>query len=388
VFVPVTDHVDAFLAGAAAAAGPASGPLRDRLRDHLRRAGGVAVPTDEWGPGALPPHLTMTFRVVGANRRTLAEGKDLDELRARLGVRLRDALAEAAPSIERTGLRSWTIGTLPKVVEAERGGQRLRGHPALVDEGDTVAVKLMASEHEQADAHWSGTRRLLALVLPSPIRSLLGRLTNEAKLGLLSMGYADAGGFLEDCTNAALEHLLADAGGPVWDEAAFEALQASVRARWASTVSAAVADATRVGSAVRAVRGRLARLTQPVLAPSVADIEHQLANLVYPGFVTATGLAQLAELPRYVQAVERRLDKLPADPHRDLERARRVQALERDFDAVLDLLGAGAGHAPEVIEVHWMLEELRVSLFAQQLGTPYPVSEKRARSAIEALRAG
>jgi ATP-dependent helicase HrpA len=233
---------------------------------------------------------------------------------------------------------------------------------------------------------WTGTRRLLALVLPSPIRSLLGRLTNQAKLGLLSMGYPDANAFLEDCTNAALEHLLAEAGGAVWDEAGFEALVATVRARWAPTVSAAVADATRVGASVRDVRGRLARLTQPPLAASVADVEHQLANLVYPGFVTATGLTQLAELPRYLQAVERRVDKLPADPHRDLERARRVQALERDFDAALDLLGPAASHAPEVIEVHWMLEELRVSLFAQQLGTPYPVSEKRARAAIEALR--
>jgi ATP-dependent helicase HrpA len=190
------------------------------------------------------------------------------------------------------------------------------------------------------------------------------------------------GELLEDCLSCAVDALLARAGGPVWDGAGFAALRDKVRADLHDTVLEVVDQVQRVLSLAYGIRQRLERAASPALQPAVEDMRAQLDGLVHAGFVTATGRERLPDLLRYLRAVEHRLDRLPGNVHRDLELTDGVQALEDALDERLQALPNGAP-VPGVLEdVRWMIEELRVSVFAQQLGTRYPVSEKRVRRAL------
>lgn len=184
---------------------------------------------------------------------------------------------------------------------------------------------------------------------------------------------------------------MAGAGGPVWDEAGFERLRDHVRASLFETTEEVVSRVERVLAAWHAAQNRLGALGGGV-ADLRADIADQLDGLVHDGFVTETGYDRLPDVHRYLRAVERRLDKLPDDPHRDREWMHRVHDVEDEYRDLLDRLKPAERDAKAVRDVRWMIEELRVSFFAQQLGTPTPVSEKRIRKAMQqvesAARAG
>jgi ATP-dependent helicase HrpA len=189
----------------------------------------------------------------------------------------------------------------------------------------------------------------------------------------------------EDCLACAVDALMAGAGGPAWDEKGFAALASHVRERLAGTVVDVVRMVARIlaeaPSVCRAVEcsSSLARL------PSLTDVREQLAGLVHAGFVTQTGWARLPDVLRYLRAITRRLDKLPEDPVRDRDRMGAVQRLAQEYRDAVERLPAARRDDEDVRAVRWMLEELRVSLFAQGLGTAHPVSEKRIRKAIAAL---
>jgi ATP-dependent helicase HrpA len=362
---------------------PADGPLLEALAADLTREGPVEVTAGDFDLGRVPDHLRMTFRVVDkparGPARVVGEGKDLDELKARLAPRMRAALAAAAPGLERDRVTAWDLGTLPGVVEERRGGRVVKGFPALVDEGGRVALRVLESEAEQADAMWAGTRRLLLETIPSPVRYVLGRQTNQAKLTLSRYRHGSATELFQDCLAAAADDLMAANGGPAWDAEGFRRLHDAVRAGLAETTLAVVEGVERCLAAAGEVEGRLAGLTNPAFGPAVRDLRVQLDDLVYPGWVTATGRRRLPDVHRYLRAMVQRLDRLPTDLARDAERMQSVAHVTEAWHRVLDQ-GVPAG------ELRWMLEELRVSYFAQALGTPYPVSEKRVLRAIDQLR--
>jgi ATP-dependent helicase HrpA len=374
---PAPDHAARFLERN----GPAGGPLLDTLARFLSTTVGEAIPPTSFQLDRVPDHLRITFRVISRLGRPLAWSKDLDALRAHLRSKLQPAIRDAAQSVEREGLTAWTIGTLPRSVTTETGGYRGTAYPALVDEDGTVAVRTFADPVEQRRAMWAGTRRLLLLTAGSPVPALQRLLRNETKLALASSPYATYEQLLEDCATAALDHVLAEAGGPVWDEAAYADLHRTVRDELVDTAVRLAVLAGKVLAEARRIEQRLDGLTAEVLQPSLTDIHVQLARLVHAGFVTAAGAARLAELPRYLQAISHRLDKLVKDPHRDRSLLLRVQRVE---DAVAVVRGAAPD--AEVARVRWMVEELRVSLFAQALGTPGPVSEQRILKEVERLR--
>src|SRR5690606_17787482 len=174
----------------------------------------------------IPDHLRITYRVIDERRRTLAEDKDLDALKRRLAPRLRQTLSEAGDDLERTGLRTWSIGTLPKVFQQGR----MKGYPALVDARDSVSVKIFETEAEQRRSHWTGTRRLLLLNVTNPARALLSTLSNQAKLALSRSPHGGAVALFDDVVNAAADKLVHDMGGPAWDAAGFDRLYQHVRA--------------------------------------------------------------------------------------------------------------------------------------------------------------
>ncbi|MFD2396338.1 ATP-dependent RNA helicase HrpA [Prauserella oleivorans] len=379
-FVPAPDTARAVLS----AAGPADGPLLDVLARELERLRGVAVPPDAWRLESVPDHLRMTFRVVDEKRRTLAESKDLEPLRERLGDRLRETISAAADDVERTGLRTPSFGELPKVFQATRRGHDVKAYPALVDEGDSVAVRMLDTPGQQRKAMWEGTRRLVRLNVPSPVKYLNRNLSNTAKLVLTRNPHGSVAALLEDCVDCAVDKLVAEAGGPAWDDARFASLLEAVRGRLNPTVLSVLREVENVLQAAHDVESRLADTNGPVLQESLADIRAQLTDLVHAGFVTETGYDRLPDLVRYVRAIERRLEKLPADPARDVERLREIAWLREEYQAALDAVPPHTAPSPELVEIRWMIEELRVSFFAQTLRTAYPVSVKRVLKALDA----
>jgi ATP-dependent helicase HrpA len=364
---------------------PDDGPLLEVLARELERAGPVEVPPDAFDLAKVPDHLRMTFRVVEQRgrgpARVVGEDKDLEELKARLAPRMRAAIAAAAPGLERDRLTTWDLGSLPRVVEQRRGGRVVKGFPALVDEGDAVAVRLLETETEQAEAMWAGTRRLLLQAIPSPVKFVLGRQNNQAKLTLSRYRHGSATELFQDCLAAAADDLMAAHGGPVWDTDGFRRLLDAVRGELADATLDVVTGVERVLAVAGEVEGRMAELTNPAFGPALDDLRAQLDDLVYPGWVTASGRRRLPDVHRYLRAILQRLDRLPSDLARDAERMESVAHVTDAWHRVLDRRPA----ATALAEVRWMLEELRVSYFAQALGTPYPVSEKRVLRAIDLL---
>jgi ATP-dependent helicase HrpA len=379
--VPVPDIAKAVLARMT----PRAEPLLRALERELGRLGNVTVPRAAWQLERVPDHLTITFRVVDDQSRTLAAGKDLEALKLQLRGTLQATLSAGAGGIERTGLRTWSVGTLPQTVQQRRAGHVVTAYPALVDEGDSAAVRVLESEAEQRRAMWQGTRRLLLLSMPSPVKLIQGRLTNEAKLALGRHPHRSVTDLLDDCVTCAADKLLTGAGGPAWDDAGFAALRDTVRGALHDAALDVVAQVQRILAAASRIEARLESMANPAYEPALADVRAQLSGLVYPGFVTATGWQRLADLLRYLHAIERRLDKLPGNARRDGELMRTVQALAQSYQRLLEGTPPSGPAADALTEIRWMIEELRVSSFAQTLGTPYPVSEKRILQAMSQL---
>jgi ATP-dependent helicase HrpA len=360
--------------------GTPHGSLLDALGDELGRRAGLVIPRDAFDLSRLPAHLRMSYRVLDGDR-VLASGKDLDALRQQLAPRLRATLSQAARGLTRTGLRRWDIGTLPQVFES---GQ-VRAYPALEDAGDSVNVTLFETPAQARAAMRRGTRRLILLQVASGVRAVAADLPVATKLALSRHPYASAGALLDDCAACAADQVIDQAGGPARDAAGFARLLEAARASLAPDAAAVVAVVARVLAEAHEVEVALDRASSAALAPVVADLRAQLGGLIYRGFVADTGAARLTDLVRYLRAMSRRLDRAPGELGRDAERMAIVHGVSEDYRAALTRLPEAERDGPAAREVRWMIEELRVSLFAQTLGTRGPVSERRILAALDRL---
>jgi ATP-dependent helicase HrpA len=380
--VPVADAARRVLA----TLDPGGGRLIDGLAAGLGREAGLPITAGDLRVEDLPDHLRITFSVDDEQGRPLAHGKDLGALQARLRPRTRAAIARAAPTAERTGLTAWgDLGELPREVASISGGHTVRAYPALVDEGATVGVRVLTSPAAQARAMHGGTRRLLQLTVASPRKAMERAVTNDVKLALARLGRGSVADLLDECVAATIDVLVTEHGGPAWDVDAFASLAGAVRDGLVDRAPAVVADATRAVVAAAAVQSRLAGLTTPALQPAVADARSQVSRLVGPGALLAAGVDRLGDLRRYLRGLERRLERLPADPGRDRKAMAVVHTLEDAYATALAAVAPDRRDARHD-DVLWTLEELRVSLFAQNVGTARPVSEQRVRREIDALR--
>jgi ATP-dependent helicase HrpA len=387
-YVPAPNYAKAFLARAV----PLQEPLPVTLARELKRMVGVPVTADDFDLSRVPDHLKITFRIVDERRKKLAEDKDLEALRVQLKPKARQALSKAAASsspsgesLERTGLTDWTIGTLSKVFETRRAGQPVKAFPALVDEGGSVAVRLFDTEAEQAQAMWSGTRRLIMLNIPvNPAKFASDKLTNQQKLALSRNPHGSVQALFEDCALAAADRLIAEHGGPAWDEESFRKLFDKVRADLVDLTVRTIDQVQQILAAWQACERRLKATNSLVLINNVQDVREQLAALVPAGFVTRTGLRRLPDLMRYLVAVDRRLQQMPTAVQRDTTRMEKVHEMQDEYAWLLEQLPQGRPVPQEVLDIRWMIEELRVSYFAHALGTAYPVSDKRIVKAIDA----
>jgi ATP-dependent helicase HrpA len=389
-YVPAPNYAQKFLERAV----PLQEPIHFTLARELQKMVGVPVSPADFDLSRIPDHLRITFRIVDERRKKLAEDKDLEALRLQLRPKARQALSKAAAAtaersggetIERTGLTDWTIGTLTKVFETKRAGQPVKAYPALVDKGASVSVQLFDTEAEQRQAMWAGTRRLILLNIPvNPAKFASDKLTNQQKLALSSNPHGSVQALFDDCAMAATDKLIADHGGPAWDEESFRKLYDKVRADLVDATVRTVNQVQQVLAAWQACERRLKSTKSPVLLPNLADVRKQLDALMPAGFVTRTGLGRLPHLMRYLVAADRRLQQMPTGAQRDTARMEKVHEMQDEYAWLLEQLPQGRPVPAEVREIRWMIEELRVSYFAHALGTAYPVSDKRIVKAIDA----
>ncbi|MBF4333983.1 ATP-dependent RNA helicase HrpA [Vibrio anguillarum] len=380
-FVPAPNYADAFLARVT----PMELPLLDAMEKELRRMTGVEVKREDWKLEQVPDHLKITFRAVDHKNRKLNEHKDLYQLKESLKEKVQETLSQVADDdIEQQGLHTWSFGELPKVYQQKRGGFEVKAYPALVDSKESVEIKLFETEQEQLNAMKAGQRRLILLNVPSPIKYLHTNLPNKSKLGLYFNPYGKVLDLIDDCIACGIDKLIEQQGGLVWEPEQFEALKEFVRAELGDTVVDIAQQVETILTTAFNINKKLKGKIDFTMAFALSDIKAQIEGLIFKGFATECGWKRLPDILRYMRAIERRMEKLPIDPNKDRLHMLKIEAVTNDYKVLLNKIPRGAEVPENVKEIRWMIEELRVSLFAQQLGTPYPVSDKRIKNAIDA----
>ncbi|AKU63528.1 ATP-dependent helicase HrpA [Aggregatibacter aphrophilus] len=378
-FVPAPNYAQAFLGRAT----PLEKPLLDTLIYELRRMTGVTVEAEHWHWEQIPSHLKMTFRVVDENGKKIAESMNLDELKFSLKDRVQESISAVADDgIEQSGLHIWSFAELPQCYEQKQRGFSVKAFPAIVDEKDAVGIKLFETEFEQAVAMQQGLRRLLLLNVPSPIKYLHEKLPNKAKLGLYFTPFGRVLDLIDDCIACAVDKLIADFGGFVWNEEGFDKLRDFVRENVNEVTVDIAQKVEQILTLTHQLNQRLKGKMDFTMAFALSDMKSQISGLIYQGFVQKSGYARLPDLLRYLQAIDKRMDKLAQDVNRDRATMLRVEQVQQAYQQLLAKLPKSKPISDEVAEIRYMIEELRVSLFAQQLGTKYQVSEKRVLNLI------
>lgn len=443
-FVPAPDVARAACAALEEDYSPATDELLPSLALVLRRLRGVVVEPEAFNWDAVPEHLKMGFQVRNARNKILGEGKDLRALQQQLHKEIRSALADSlgasdeamakmvalaqggsgnsggsgnasgpAASAKKgakspakgtqaetgasggvrevTGLTAFPAdmfpdGAIPRKVQRVIATQAVNGYPALVDEGSSVGLRIFPTEAEQLHAQRRGIIRLLQLQVPSPVRYVSEHLSHKEKIVFTQNPHGSIDELIRDCTVAALDHLVPHT--PIFTQTEYSELYEHVRAELIETVFDVTKLVAEILSEATALKKAIKKATSLTTMHAVSDVKGQMENLVYPGFVAQTGYDQLVHIPRYLKAAQVRLTKLGPNLHRDNQLMLTVQDLEDSYDNAVKSLPAGTIVPDALRRVNWMIEELRVSFFAQELGTAYTVSEKRiAKAQREALDA-
>ncbi|BDZ44743.1 hypothetical protein GCM10025866_06520 [Naasia aerilata] len=389
---------------------PTEEPITAALASAIRRANGTPVTADDFDPERLPGHLRPNFAVLDERGRRLGVGKDLAGLQTRHATQARESVSklfggasgsagsrrgggngsprpgrpDERPPLERTGLTTWDFDDLPRELDVRRGGSRVRAYPALVDTGAAVDIRLFGTPAEQASAHRNGVRRLLQLATPSPVSYLNEHLTGAEKVALATSPYPNVRALFDDALTAVIDARLRTHAPDalLWTRGAFEEVRADVSAHVVDDLFGAVALAARVLTASREADAAIRAATSLALLPALTDARGQLDALVYPGFVSATGLEQLRRVPVYLAGIAFRVGKLAENPGRDRVWQNEVQTATERYVSAGGTLPLPADADPRLARVRWMLEELRLSLFAQQLGAAGPVSLQRIARAL------
>ncbi len=381
-FVPAPDFAHACLGRL----GPPDGPLTLALSRVLRAITGTEIPADAWRPETLEPHLQLRYRVVDRKNQTLATGRDLAELRDRLSGRARESFAAQRPrGFERQGLMDWDFGELPDHVGFEQHGAQLRGYPALVDRIDHVDLTLADSPAKARQIHRAGLRRLFMLRAREPVKYLYRNLPGIQTLCLQYNPVDRCDALKDDLAFAGVERVFMAEPWPR-DREGFEARLEAGRGELVSETQALCELSARILGPYQRIRARLKGNLPLSWIEAAADIRDQLDHLVRPHFVRETPRPWMEQIPRYLAAIEKRLERLDHAPDKDRRMRVDVEPLWEDCKARL----VAAGDAPSEALVHyrWLIEELRVGLFAQELGTIEKASVKRVEEARKALDKG
>jgi ATP-dependent helicase HrpA len=377
-FVPAPDKARDFLA----ATPPGEEPLLDALERWARSTTGVFVPRDAWDWSKVPSHLQPTYRVLDDEGDEQARGKDLDALKAPLEAQFDAALAAVAgeSGYGATGQTDWTFGSLPTEIVQRRAGHEVLAFPALIDEGTTVGLGVFGSAEEAGARHRHGVRRLLVRQLPFAADPT-GRLDTTQRLGLAGSPYPSVGDLLDDVRAAVLSDVV-DAHPPVRTPEEYAALVAAGRDALASRADQVLIDVLRVLADWRETDRALSGRAELATLPALQDMREQLARLVGPGFLAEAGADRLRRFPTYLLAIRRRREQLADQVARDRQLMDQVRPLDEAYLHHMAALQSGRPPGEALRRARWMLEEYRVSLFAQQLGTDGHVSDQRIRKVL------
>jgi ATP-dependent helicase HrpA len=366
--------------------------LTEFLAGRIRAMTHTAVSASDFDETRLAAHLRMNFTAIDERGRPVASSRSLTALQHSLGERSRRSVAKAtavaAPisNLERSGLTSWDFDALPAKLETRIPSGTITGYPALVDEGTSVAIRIFGTAAEQQREHSRGVRRLIALTVPSPLGYVQEHLTGAEKLHLATSPYRSTAALFDDALLATIDSLVdaATADRSPTTRGSYEVLRAEVNAALVDGLFATVALAARVLGDVRNADRSIAGAASLSLMSPLSDARSQLDALVHPGFLRITGVVQLRRVPIYLAGIVHRVGKLAENPGRDrvwLTEVEQATALYREAGGTLPLT---ATTPPSLVAVRWMLEELRLSLFAQQLGAAGAVSLQRIRKALGA----
>ncbi|MDE1941793.1 MAG: ATP-dependent RNA helicase HrpA [Betaproteobacteria bacterium] len=381
--VPLPAFITAFLERYT----PASGSLTACLSDFIRLRTGTELQASDWAPA--PDHLLMNLSLLDDRGQEVASGRNLEALRNAWGQEARQALrAPQASGIERSGITRWDFGDLPSSVQVQSRGVSLPGFPALMDEGTQVSIRLMATDEEARQTSRHGLMRLMLLEWQPQLKAIgrsISGLTN------LTLGYAllpsdapqeaAAEALKQELIERALDELLPDDAGTLRTQAAYETLRDQVRPRLSPKIQEVATIAGQILEAYRELRSALERTAQPRLQAALGDIHAHLDALLRRGTLRETALTQLRHFPRYLKAALLRLQKLPQDPAGDAAKSATLKPFESAWSTRMKRYGP----SPALESFRWMMEELRVSLFAQTLRTPMPVSAVRLQKQWEML---
>ena len=358
--------------------------LVEFLARQIRSLTYTPVDVEDFELDRLPDHLRVTFAVIDDRGQVAARSKDLSGLRLKLQRRTRESVAAAtvaprAPAarneLERSGLTTWDFDALPRTVDTKHSGGVVRAYPALVESGKAVDIRLLSTEADQTRAQRAGVRRLLQLAIPSPTAYVQQHLTAAEKLILATSPYRSNAELFDDCLAACIDAVVDTS--TIFTRTDFEAARAAVNSGLVDAMFQAVSDVSRVLVAARDADRAISAASSVALMAPLADARAQLGALVHPGFVSRTGLVQLRRVPVYLQGIVHRVTKLAENVGRDRTWSMDVtEATQRYTTAGGDL---PLQHEPPAHLRHarWMLEELRLSLFAQHLPTAEPVSLQR-----------
>jgi ATP-dependent helicase HrpA len=381
--VPAADWARRLLE--AAPTDPASAALDDGpslteyLAQEIARLTYATVSASDFDLGRVPAHLRVTFAVIDERGKKVGANKSLRSLQASLKPVARESVARAVErpteTLERSGITNWDFGELDRSRDTTHGGNTIRAYPALIDDGDSVSLRLMSTPHDQTIAHQNGVRRLLLLAIPSPLGYINEHLTGNEKLVLAQSPYRSTNALFDDCLRACVDFVMGDR--EIFSPREFESLRNEISAGLVDSLFSTVSLVASIVSGTRLADKAIRAATSMHLISPLGDAREQLDSLVYPGFVSATGIAQLRRVPVYLKGIEHRVTKLTENPGKDRGWMSEVELATRRYTDAGGTLPLEPHPEPQIARARWMLEELRLSLFAQHLGTAESVSVQR-----------
>ena len=384
--VPAPNYAEAFLERIKTT----DQPILESLENEFRKMTGVKITSEDWQLDQVPDYLKMTFSIINSNNEEIASGKDLVLLKEQLKNEVQKALSTLTTkkivSIEQSNITDWNFGTLPTTYEEKQKNYTVKAYPALIDHQDSVSIELVDNQEEQQKLNKLGLRRLLMLNIPSPIKYLHKKLPNKSKLGLYFNSFGTVLMLIDDCIACAVDELIDKYNQNIQNQVQYQKLLDYTKMNINETVIDIAKQVETILTLHYNINKKLKGRVDLSLAFALSDIKRQLSNLVYKGFVADSGYKRLADVYRYLLAIEKRIEKLMGNVTKDRQSMNIIEEVENQYEKWVNSLPQIVRSKDSVINIRWMIEELRVNLFAQQLGTPYPISPKRVKQQIELVK--
>jgi ATP-dependent helicase HrpA len=381
VCVPVPEFVTGFLEKNKAG----EGAIKPTLAAYIQRETTLKISAEDW-TDETPPHLLMNFSVIDDAGRELAMGRDWNALKKQLGSAAQLTFRNASPDIEKTGLKQWDFGDLPQTLSFERDGLKVTGYPALEDEVDTVSVKLFDTEREAEQSHRKGVCRLMRFELKEQIKQLEKSLPNFNQYALVLRNVMSPDDLRDDMITAIADRAFIGEDDLPRTNADFMKLKQRARTRLPAVTEAVARQAQAIATEYQLLTQKQGQMAATVNRLK-RDLEQQISLLVYKGCFSQTPWEYLQNIPRYLKALRLRIEKHPANPERDGKNAGSVGLIWQKWQDKINALNQAHLDIPQqLLDFRWLIEELRVSLFAQELKTPFPVSIKRLEKIWQDMR--